>query len=72
MLCNVALTTVGHTHEEDNRAGLAAGLVNTATQLGIGLVAVVLATVSTTPTVDVIRTGLIVGLVGFACPHWSS
>jgi hypothetical protein len=63
MLCSVALTTVGHTHVEDNRA---------ATQLGLGLVAVVLATVSTTPRVEVIRTGLIVGLVGFACPHWAS
>lgn len=72
MICNVALTTAATTHVDDAQAGLAAGLVNTASQLGgafgLGVVASVVAVMSATPTAEAIRAGFLLCLLGFCLP----
>jgi hypothetical protein len=69
MICNVALTTAATTHVDD---ALAAGLVNTASQLGgafgLGVVASVVAVISTTPTAEAIQAGFLLSLLGFCLP----
>jgi len=63
---------VATTHVDDAQAGLAAGLVNTASQLGgafgLGAVASVVALMSATPSAEAIRTGFLLCLLGFSLP----
>jgi hypothetical protein len=76
MLANVPLTIAGTTSIENQRAGLAAGLLNTSMQLGgacgLGVIAVVVTSLSNpgagSPDAAALQTGLWVCLVGFCLP----
>jgi MFS family permease len=72
MLANVALTHAATAPIDDDRSGLAAGLVNSSTELGgalgVGLIAAAVATTAATPTASAVSVGFLVCLVSFCLP----